>query len=595
MPPIYYIKNGNLSFADKVVLSELEIYLYAGDKICLVGRNGCGKSSLMKVIYGEYELDSGELFQDTTLKVGYLKQDVRTNTNSSIYDFILKDNGEKIDKYRADIILSKLEIDGNINLKDCSGGQIRRAHLAKALILEPDILLLDEPTNHLDIAAIEWLEEFVKSYNGTIICISHDRAFLNNVTNKTWWLDRGILRKSDQGFRYFDQWQELILQQEEAQLRKLSKKLDTEKAWLNTGVTARRKRNQKRLAQLKRLRESLKSQTTRLGQAKLRLSPEELEEARKTRFILEVDNISFAYANRKIIDNFSFRVKKGEKIAIIGPNGSGKSTFIKLLIKELQTQTGRIRHGTNLEITYFDQHRINLNPSHTLQQTLIPSGGDQVFLSNNRTMHIAAYLKKFMFDPRLLSAKVSTLSGGEASRLLLAKALINPGNLLILDEPTNDLDMDSLEILLDILTEYSGTLLIVSHDRDFLDRLVTRSLIFTDNGIIDLIGGYEDYRQFIEHKSLPSKNRIIKTPRPAESRKALDQNTKKLSYKYQRLLETLPIEIEELEKYIKNLEVQLSDSNLYPSDREKFNKLSKELQDSRKKLDELMQQWLDID
>ncbi len=600
--PIYYIKNGNLNFAEKTILSNLTLYIYRGDKICLIGRNGCGKSSLMKVISGNYELDSGELFHDSSTTINYLNQDVSLNLNVTIYDFVLDQFKEDdIDQYQTDIILEKLQLDKTSNLSNCSGGQIRRAHLAKTLVARPDILLLDEPTNHLDITTIEWLEDFVKSYNGAIICVSHDRAFLTNVTNKIWWLDRGNLRKSDKGFKYFEEWQTSIIEQEEAVLKKLNKKLDTENDWLQTGVTARRKRNQKRLADLKTLREITKQQANKLALSKQRVQVEQEQDIRKSKFIVEFENVSFHYPNIKIMDNFNFRVKKGEKIGVIGANGSGKTTFIKLLTKHIAPITGQVMHGAKLDISYFDQHRIELNPAHSLQQILCPTGGDQVFLPN-KTMHVAGYLKQFMFDPKLLTTKVATLSGGEASRLLLAKTLINPGNLLILDEPTNDLDMDSLEILLDILGDYAGTLLIISHDRDFLNRLVTRTLIFSNNNIIDIVGSYEDYRQLI-NKNISSSAGVKLINKSANHftnniPSSLENNEitpKKLSYKHQRLLETIPKEIEQLEMQIKNLELILSDSNLYSSNPTKFNKTSQDLENCKKKLDDLITTWVEIE
>jgi len=591
MTPIYYIKDGNLSFADKIILAELELYLYKGDKICLIGRNGCGKSSLMKVISEDYELDNGELFKDPAVTTGYLRQDIAVKLNSNVYDFILDQNNSKseIDKYEIDIILEKLQINGTDDLSTYSGGQLRRASLAKALISEPEILLLDEPTNHLDIETIEWLEEFVKSYNGAIICVSHDRTFLSNVTNKIWWLDRGLLRKSDKGFKYFDEWHNIIIEQEEAALRKLNKKLAQEKEWLNAGVTARRKRNQKRLAQLKALRVLAREHTERLARSKQKVQAELEENIAKSKFIIEANEVTFSYKNTKIVDNFSFRVKKGEKIGIIGANGSGKSTFIKLLTKQLSPESGKVIYGGNLDISYFDQHREKLNPNHTLQQTLCPTGGDQVFLPNDKTMHVAGYLKQFMFDPKLLSAKTAILSGGEANRLLLAKILINPGNLLILDEPTNDLDMDSLEILLDILADYSGTLIVVSHDRDFLDRLVTRTLVFAQGKIHDLTGGYEDYKQYF---AAPVQTK--KPSKPTNIPTIKEPQNKKLSYKYQRLLETLPHDIEQLEASIKTLEKELEDSSLYLENPAKYNQITTKLVNNKKKLDELLSQWLEI-
>ncbi len=587
--PIYYIKNGNLSFADKTVFEDLELFLYHGDKICLIGRNGSGKSSLMKVITGDYELDSGELYLSSSSTVSYLKQDPKIDLSLTIYDFILKDMGEEA-KYKADIIFEKLQIDGTQVMSSLSGGQLRRASLAKALIDEPEILLLDEPTNHLDIRAIEWLEEYIKNYPGSVVCISHDRTFLNNVTNKIWWIDRGKLRKSDKGFRYFEEWREHILQHEEAMLVKMQKKLVEENIWLSQGVTARRKRNQKRLTSLRSLRETLREKQAHTASGKQRVDHVDMAETKKTRFIIEADDLCFGYMNKSIVNNFSFRVKKGEKIGLIGPNGSGKSTLIKLLIKELTPDSGKVRHGEQLDISYFDQHRLDLNPQHSLRKTLCPGGGDQITLTD-RTVHIATYLKSFMFDPKLVEAKVATLSGGEANRLLLAKMLIDPGNLLILDEPTNDLDLDTLEMLEETLSEYSGTILIVSHDRDFLERLVTRTLVFAEDGkILDLIGGYEDYLKY--HKPPAEKKVKILSSKPSRPEK---EKSTRLSYKDQRLLDTIPSDIKALEDRILVIENRLSDAGLYMKQPIEFAKLTEELIRNKNKIDELTDVWLQLE
>jgi len=594
MTPIFSIKVGGLSFADKVILSDIELYVSPMDKICLVGSNGCGKSSLMKIIFGEYELDGGEIYRDPAIEVGYLKQDMKLIPDSTIYDFVAKQFDEPdSQKYLIDMVFEQLQIDGNAHFKHCSGGQARRAFLAAALVKKPGILLLDEPTNHLDITAITWLEEYVKSYQGAIICISHDRAFQANVTNKVWWLDRGVLRKSSKGFKYYDQWREDIIAEEESVLRKMNRQLEVEKAWLGAGVTARRKRNQKRLANLHHLREKFRNHQDKLSHAKNKLKIELLEEAKKTKFIIEAEGVCFKYADKYILDDFGMKVQKGEKIGVIGPNGSGKSTLVKILTKELSPESGKIKHGTNLEITYFDQHRTMLNPNHSLQETLCPNGGDQIMLKN-RTMHVAAYLKSFMFDPKALRSKVSTLSGGEANRLLLAKTLINPGNFLILDEPTNDLDMDSLEMLLEILADYDGTLLVVSHDRDFLERLVTRIIVFADDKITDLYGGYEDYLKFIQGKEgLKEK---AKPAKQAEHKKVIAASApNKLSYKYQRLLEVLPQEIDDLEKKIANIENELMAPDLYNANPKKFDQLSKDLIRNKQILEEKLQQWFEIE
>lgn len=591
--PIYYIKNGTLRFADKSVFEDIELYLYPGEKICLIGRNGCGKSSLMKVISGDYQLDHGEIYCNPSARIEYLKQDSKIGSSGSVYDLIIKGLKDDSEQYKADIIFSKLQIDGNWLLGNLSGGQIRRVMLAKTLVDGPEILLLDEPTNHLDIAAIEWLEEYITSYPGAVICISHDRSFLTNVTNKLWWLDRGVIRKSDQGFAYFDSWREQILEYEEAALRKLNKKLEEENVWLSQGVTARRKRNQKRLGDLIKLRQTMKAQNAHHKSAKQKIAPITSDEVSRTKFIIEAKEISFRYENKKILSNFNFKIKKGEVIGIIGPNGSGKSTLLKLLLKELQPDNGTVKHGTNLEISYFDQHRSSLNPTHSIKQTLCPTGGDQIFLPNNQTMHVVGYMKNFMFDPRLLNSKVSTLSGGEANRLLLARTLINPGNLLVLDEPTNDLDMDSLEILLEILGSYNGTIIVVSHDRDFLERLVTRSLVFHKEGeIVDLVGGYDDYLKLYPKISAIAKEPKTKKPEKTTTLKA---ENKKLSYKNQRLLEVIPGQIKELEDTIISIEKTLTDPNLYLSQPEKFNQLSNDLIIFKNKIEKLTDQWLSLE
>lgn len=590
MTPIFYIKDGDLSFADKIVLENLELYISKGDRVCLVGKNGCGKSSLMKIIEGEYELDNGEIFKAPALSIGYLKQDMKIIPDCTIYEFVLSsfDDPEN-NKYNADIILKQLEIDGNDDLKSCSGGQIHRVCLAQALITQPEILLLDEPTNHLDIKIIEWLESYMKTYPGAVICISHDRTFQENISNKVWWIDRGVLRKSNKGFKYYDEWRQETIESEESVLRKMNRKLEAEQSWMHGGVTGRRKRNQKRLANLHLLRESLRVHQSKLTHAKAKLQVELAEEMKKTKFIIDAEDISYNFPGKRLFNNFTFRVKKGEKIGVIGPNGVGKSTLIKTLTKELEPASGKVKHGTNIDITYFDQHRTELNPKKTLKQTLCPGGGDQVFLQD-RSMHIAAYLKKFMFDPKTLENKVSTLSGGEGNRLLLAKALINPGNFFILDEPTNDLDMDSLEMLLEILADYKGTLIIVSHDRDFLERLVTRTLVFSGEEIIDLYGGYEDYLKYYRKE-----DKVVKIKKPISSEIMPKRPLKKLSYKYARLLEVLPEEIERLEKEIVELERRLEEPSLYSKDNNKFKQCSEQLQCAKESLDHKIEQWIEIE
>lgn len=590
--PIYYIREGSLKFADKLLFDKLEVYLYAGDKICLIGANGSGKSSLLKVIAGEYELDNGTVYQHNNVTIGYLKQEA-TAQEISILQFILPKPDAALDA-QSQIILSALGLDSSKLLTELSGGQLRRVHLAKILIDKPDILLLDEPTNHLDVRSIEWLEQYIKDYRGAVICISHDRAFLSNVTNKLWWLDRGLLRQNDQGFASFEAWQDEIIADEARILEKLHKKLDAENLWRQQGVTARRKRNQGRLAALHALRQKLREQQYKTNQSKAQYNVQASTGVKRSQFIIEAEDLCFYYNAHLVIDHLNLRIKKGEKIGIAGANGSGKTTLIKLLVGELTPAHGTVRRGEGLEISYSDQHRSGLDLQATLWEILCPHGGDQIVLPDNRSIHVGAYLKNFLFDPKLMRAKVATLSGGERNRLLVAKTLINPGNLLILDEPTNDLDMDSLDMLLEVLSDYKGTLLIVSHDRDFLNRLVTRTILFDeDNKIHDFIGGYEDYQAFKSTKPISSKT-YPKQITPQDQRS--DAKPKKLSYKHQRLLAILPSELEELERTIAAIEQKLLiNPGLFIDDHPQFLKLTEQLQSAKELYEEKFSTLISIE
>jgi ATP-binding cassette subfamily F protein uup len=587
--PIFYIKNGYLSFGNKIVLENIELFINKGDKICLIGRNGSGKSSLMRVINGDYEFDEGEVYIEPKISIHYLNQDIQL-LDQKVMDYMM--SGSNKDEYQAQLFLDELLIP-NIYMKNLSGGMKRKVFLAKTLMESPEILLLDEPTNHLDISTIEWLEKYIQDYKGAVICISHDKSFLSNVTNKLWWIDKAILRKSDKGFKYFEEWQEGVLLEEERNARKLQKKVELENVWLSQGVTARRKRNQGRLKDLFGLRDKLKN-SKRISQSQNLAITFDTNDILKSKFILEATEISYIHENKTIINQFSTKIKRGEKIGIIGPNGSGKSTLIKMLIGEIKPSSGNIRYGKDLDITYFDQHRTELNENHTLKEILVPEGGDYVFLQK-REMHVGAYLKNFMFDPKRMFDKVSTLSGGEKNRLLLAKKLINPGNLLVLDEPTNDLDMDSLEMLLDYLYEYKGTLFIVSHDRDFLNRLVEKTLFIADLKVHNIIGGYDDYKRYINEKESINSNQKSQIPINKKT-EIIKQTSNKLSYKHQRLLEVLPQEINKLEEEITNIHKILeNDQFLYIKDQKTFDELSQQLIHKQKLVEEKTIEWMEIE
>lgn len=596
--PLLYIKDGALAFADKTVFEDVELYLYDGDRICFVGKNGSGKSSLLKVLSGDYYLSSGDRFVDSGITVGYLQQNAIISNDCTVHEYLMQALSSDEEKYLADIVIQQLQLDklsngGDTHISVLSGGEARRCLLARTILKKPKILMLDEPTNHLDIIAIEWLEGFVKSYNGVVICISHDRTFLSNVTNKIWWLDRGILRKSEQGFKYFEEWQNQVIEYEEAVLRKMNRKMEAENLWLQQGVTARRKRNQKRLANLIALREQLRSTKQHLHSAKQKAILDFELETKQSRFIIEAINISFAYDNKQLVKDYSLKVTKGEKIGIIGPNGSGKSTFLRLLMGELEPQSGKIRRSDLLDVTYFDQHRTDIDMERTLWQTMCPTGGDHVIF-NKKEMHVAGYLKQFMFDPKTLNDKVSTLSGGQVARLLLARALTKTGNVLILDEPTNDLDTDTLDLLLEILADYDGTLFVVSHDRDFLEQLVTRTLIFTENSgnILDLVGGYSDYLKFYKTNNKVSDTKpIVKNKEITEIKNTTIRTDakRKLSYKEQRMLELLPKEIEDLEKRIKEIEHILWKNTV---DIDKISNLAQELEKTKALLEEKFEMYI---
>jgi ATP-binding cassette subfamily F protein uup len=594
--PIFYIRNGNLAFGSKILLQNTELYIKSEDRVCLIGRNGSGKSSLLKILDRTYELDTGQIYKEPGVTIGYLKQDIHNSfANITIFDFVTKEIPQEL-HYKADMILEELQLDKTLLMEHLSGGQFRRSCLAQILITEPSILLLDEPTNHLDIELIEWLENYIKNYPGAVICISHDKAFLSNVTNKIWWLDRSNLRKSEKGFKYFDIWQEEVLQREESELIRLNKKLATENVWLSQGVTARRKRNQRRLSQLHLLRERLKTKNNNTNILNQKMKKIYLGEVKKTTFIFEMTEVSFYFTNKPIIHNFSVKVEKGDKIGIIGPNGSGKSTFLKLIMGELQPTSGKIKSAKNLSVTYFDQARSDLKDSLSIKDTLCGNNNDYV-INNGREIHIASYLKQFMFDPRELNTKVSTLSGGEKNRLLLAKILINPTDVLILDEPTNDLDMDSIEMLLETLTNYSGTLIIVSHDRDFLENLVLHTLVFSKQmQISDIVGSYYDWMKLNPNANTPIlKSKKVEYTHKLSTHEKSSNKSNKLTYKDQLLLDTLPSKIEVLENENRKLELALSDESLYLKNPKKFDEYATQLEQNKIKINDYILTWSEID
>ena len=587
--PIYTIRGAKLSFGLNPLFTNVDLYINRGDKICLVGRNGCGKSTLLKVIAQEIEPDDAEFFIQPGVRIGYMPQEPDFSGFKTLREVVeagLPKN-EQNQTYRADKLIEYFAINENQNPEQSSGGERRKAALARALINEPDILLLDEPTNHLDITTIEKLEDLIKKFNGAVIVISHDRMFLDHISQTTFWLDRGTLRRNNKGFGAFEEWEDQVIEQEIIEQKALNKKIAEETEWLHKGVTARRRRNMGRLRRLQQLRQERREQIKMTGSVNLEAETADL----RSKLVIEAKHISKSFGDREIIKDFSIRVIKGNKIGIVGPNGSGKTTLIKLLTKRLEPDSGFVRIGKNLEEAYFDQNRITLDPKKTLWKTLC-NEGDHIWVRGH-FRHVVAYLKDFLFKPDQAQCPVSTLSGGEKNRLMLAVALAKQSNFLVLDEPTNDLDMDTLDLLQEVLDDYEGTILIVSHDRDFMDKVAT-SLIYMrgDGTVYEHVGSYSELLEKL--KGLPPKTNNKKTVNKEEPKVREKNKTQKLSYKEQYMLENLPKEIEKLAAENKAIEVALGNANLYTDDPQKFDELTTKLADNKEKLEEMENQWLEI-
>ena len=586
-PPIYTLKDVKLRFGTNQLFRGVELYINRGDKISLIGRNGSGKSTLLKIIAGLQEIDDGEIFIQPGTKIGYMPQDADLSGYKTLREVVLSglDDESSSSEYKAQILIEQLGIEAEQNPEKASGGEKRKATLAKALISEPDILLLDEPTNHLDMPTIELLEKIIVSYAGAVVLISHDRYFLRKISRTTFWLDRGIMRRNNRGFEFFEEWQEQIIEQEIIAQKYLDKKLAEETEWLHKGVTARRRRNQGRLRRLLQLRQERKEQIKQIGSVNIDVE----NTVWKSKIVLEAKHITKCFEKKTIVKDFSIKVIRGNRIGIVGPNGAGKTTLIKLLTKKLQPDEGFVRIGKNLQEAYFDQNRFSLNPQKTLWQTLCDDG-DHLWVRGSYR-HVVAYLKDFLFTPEQAKSPVATLSGGEKNRLMLAKILSQPSNFLLLDEPTNDLDMDTLDLLQEMLSEYDGTMIVVSHDRDFLDRLVT-SIIYMkgDGSVEEFVGSYSDFLEKTKASNVPSaKNKVA--PKQ-EKVKFIPQ--RKLTYNQQRLLKVLPDKIAKLEQKIDEISQKLSDADLYQNNREQFFALTDELKEIQNQKSEAEDQWLEI-
>lgn len=583
-------QGGRWLFGDPAEGAGMDLHIGPRDRFALIGRNGVGKTTLFKLITGEIEADRGIRKVKPHMNIVWLEQEPDFTGYATLMDFAL--SGERPPaEHEVEAIAGQLGIDMTTGAAGASGGERRRAAIARALALQPDLLLLDEPTNHLDLAAIDWLEAWLTRYKGAFIVISHDRTFLKRLTRSTLWLDRGNLRRKDVGFGGYEAWEEQVYAEETRAAEKLDAKLKIEAHWLERGVTARRKRNMGRLEKLWEMRAARAAMITPGGTAKLKLAS---DADFKSKSVIVAEDISKSYDGREIIKPFSLRIQRGDRIGIVGANGAGKTTLLKMLTKEIEPDTGSVTHAKTLSGVMIDQQRALLKPDMTVRQVLA-EGGDWLDVRGQRK-HVQAYLKDFLFDPSLIDAKIGTFSGGERSRLLLAREFSRTSNLLVLDEPTNDLDLETLDLLQEVIADYEGTVLIVSHDRDFLDRTVTVTLGLDGSGTVDIVaGGYEDWQA--KRKARPGKKQVRgdndeAAPSPAPPPPPKDPA--KLSYKDQRDYEQLPARIEELESLIAKGEAALADPELYARDPDKFARISKSLELARTEKEEAEERWLDL-
>ncbi|MEZ8820890.1 ABC transporter ATP-binding protein [Vibrio sp. 10N.222.54.A1] len=627
------IHNGQLAFGDHPLLDRADFVLQENERVCLVGRNGAGKSTLMKILSGNIIMDDGKMQITQDVVVSRLEQDPPRNEEGTVYDYVaggLAEIGEQLKIYhdlldligtdpseknlnrltrvqeqldhanawrfedRVSNVMAALKLTAETKLTDLSGGWQRKAALARALVCDPDVLLLDEPTNHLDVATIEWLEGFLKDFRGSIIFISHDRAFIKSMATRIVDLDRGKLSSFPGDYENYLLDKEEALRVEEMQNAEFDKKLAQEEVWIRQGIKARRTRNEGRVRALKKLREERLNRREVQGKAIIQID----DGQRSGKIVFEAENLNFGFEGKEIVKDFSFNIMRGDRIALIGPNGCGKSTVLKLLLDQLKPDSGRLHCGTKLEVAYFDQYREILDPEKSVIDNL--ADGKQEVTVGGRERHALSYLQDFLFSPKRARTPVKALSGGEKNRLLLARIFLKSNNLLILDEPTNDLDIETLELLEDLLANYQGTLLLVSHDRQFVDNTVMTSWIFEGNGVIEeFVGGYHDaqqqrkqaleYRQ-VEKPSKPEKV-VEETPKTAP----VKAKPKKLSYKLQRELEALPMRLEELETQIETLQEEVNDPSFFSKSVEQTQPVLDKLSAAEQELEVAFERWEELE
>ncbi|MEJ1157675.1 ABC-F family ATP-binding cassette domain-containing protein [Prosthecomicrobium sp. N25] len=592
--PLLTLRDIHLSFGGPTLLAGAELSVFEGDRICLVGRNGSGKSTLLKIAAGLVEPDRGERVVNQATTVRYLPQEPDLSAYASTLAYVEEGLGPTDDPYRARYLLEELGLTGEEDPRRLSGGEARRAALARAMAPQPDVLLLDEPTNHLDLPAIEWLEAELKSIRSALVLISHDRRFLANLSRSTIWIDRGVARRTDRGFAHFEAWRDEILAEEERDAQKLDRKIAAEEHWVRYGVTARRKRNVRRMAELAELRRRRREAKRPVGDVKMTVS----EADASGKLVVEAGGIAKSFGERTIVKPFSIRIARGDRVGVVGPNGAGKTTLVRMLTGELAPDAGTIRFGTGIEMVTLDQKREALDPDQSLREALTEGRGDTLTIGG-QAKHVMSYMKDFLFGPEQAGTPVSVLSGGERGRLMLARALAKPSNLIVLDEPTNDLDLETLDLLEETIADYPGTVILVSHDRDFLDRIATSVIVSDGDGTwIEYAGGYTD---MVAQRGYGVKPRVV-TPPPAgtpstaaKPAAAAEEKKRKLSYNETHALKTLPATIERLGRTIAELQAVMADPNLYAKDPKRFAATAAKLETAQAELARAEDEWLRLE
>ena len=596
--PILQLSDISLTFGGDPVFAGLDLVVPAGDRVALVGRNGSGKSTLMKVMAGLVEADSGTRVIPPGVGVGYMEQDPSMEGFATLGDYAASELNEgEADK--VEMVAQGLKFDPSGAVETASGGERRRAALAKLMAEAPELMLLDEPTNHLDIEAISWLENELKQTRRAFVIISHDRAFLRELTRSTLWIDRGKVLRNEQGFEHFEAWRDKLWDEEDMQRHKMDRKIKAEARWAVEGISARRKRNQGRVRALQDLRAERSSMIKRAGTADMGLEAG----PKSGRKVIEAEGVSKSYGDKPIVSNFSLKVQRGDRIAFVGPNGVGKTTLLNMLMQNEQPDSGDVKHGTNLVPAVFDQNRSQLDPNMSLWENLagdpemrVSGKADQV-LVRGQPKHVVGYLKEYLFEEGQARAPVRSLSGGEKARLLLAKLMAKESNLLVLDEPTNDLDVETLDLLQELLDDYSGTVLLVSHDRDFLDRVATTTIAMEGNGNATVYaGGWSDYQaQKAELGAEQAEIKAAAKKTQPKQEKSKSSAKKGLSFTEQHRLEALPSEIERLEAEIAKLEGLMSNPDLYTKEPMKFQKATEALTHRQDKLSAAELEWLELE